>query len=45
MLRETKVPSVYIELGNIRNAFDQQRIIVESNRQAIANWLLEGILK
>lgn len=45
MLRETKVPSVYIELGNIRNAFDQQRIIVESNRQALANWLLEGILK
>jgi N-acetylmuramoyl-L-alanine amidase len=45
MLRETKVPSVYIELGNIRNAFDQQRIIIESNRQALANWLLEGILK
>lgn len=44
MLRETKAPSVYIELGNIRNAFDQQRIILESNRQALANWLLEGIL-
>ncbi|MCB9284218.1 MAG: N-acetylmuramoyl-L-alanine amidase [Lewinellaceae bacterium] len=45
MLRETKTPSVYIELGNIRNAFDQQRIIIESNRQALANWLLEGILE
>ncbi|MBK7408225.1 MAG: N-acetylmuramoyl-L-alanine amidase [Saprospirales bacterium] len=45
MLRETNTPSVYIELGNIRNAFDQQRIIIESNRQALANWLLEGILK
>jgi len=44
MLRETKPPSVYIELGNIRNSFDQQRIILEANRQALANWLLEGIL-
>ena len=43
MLRETKTPSVYIELGNIRHAFDQQRIIVEANRQALANWLIEGI--
>lgn len=43
MLREVKAPSVYIELGNIRNAFDQQRIILESNRQALANWMLEGI--
>ena len=45
MLRETKTPSVYIELGNIRNAFDQQRIIIESNRQALANWLVEGIMQ
>ncbi len=44
-LRESKPPTVYIELGNIRNAFDQQRVVVESNREALANWLLEGLRK
>jgi len=44
MLRETKPVSVYIELANIRNTYDQQRIILESNRQALADWLLEGLL-
>lgn len=43
MLRETKVKSVYIELANIRNTFDQQRIIIQSNRQYLADWLLEGL--
>ncbi len=44
MLRETLPTSVYVELGNIRNSFDQKRIILESNRQALANWLFEGLL-
>jgi len=44
MLRETKPPSVYIELGNIRNSFDQLRIVPNSNRQALANWLYEGLV-
>ena len=43
MTRECKPTTVYIELGNIRNKFDQMRIVLESNRQALANWLLEGI--
>jgi N-acetylmuramoyl-L-alanine amidase len=42
-LRESKPPTVYIELGNIRNGFDQQRVVLESNREALANWLLEGL--
>jgi N-acetylmuramoyl-L-alanine amidase len=45
MLRETTPKSVYIELANIKNTFDQQRIILESNRQALADWLLEGLLE
>ncbi|MCB0588693.1 MAG: N-acetylmuramoyl-L-alanine amidase, partial [Phaeodactylibacter sp.] len=45
MLRETKATSVYIELANIRNTFDQQRIIIENNRQLLADWLLEGLMK
>ena len=43
MLRETKPTTVYIELANIRNASDQQRILVPRNRQLIADWLLNGL--
>jgi N-acetylmuramoyl-L-alanine amidase len=44
MLRESYVPrAVYIELGNIRNDWDQQRLILRNNRQALANWIFEGI--
>lgn len=43
-LRETIAPvAVYVELGNIRNDWDQQRLVVPSNRQALANWLFEAI--
>ena len=45
MLREPKPTSIFIELGNIRNSFDQQRFMVENNRQALANWLYEGLVK
>lgn len=44
MLREVLPPTVYIELGNIRNREDQARLVIEGNRQLIANWLTEGIL-
>jgi len=43
MLRETKVPSVYIELGNIRHPRDQQRIMLPNNRDALARWMFEGL--
>ena len=43
MLRETSPQAVYIELANIRNTFDQQRIILEQNRRALANWLFDGL--
>jgi len=44
MLRETKSNSVYIELGNIANPNDQQRFIYKSNRQALADWLYDGLV-
>ena len=44
MLRETKVTSSYIEIGNIRHPTDQQRIIVPRNRQLLADWLFQGLL-
>ena len=45
MLREPKPTSIFIELGNIRNKFDQTRFIRENNRQALSNWLYEGLVK
>ncbi len=45
MLRETKPTTIYIELGNIQNEFDQRRLLIPNNRQAIANWLALGIVK
>ncbi len=44
-LRESKPVAVYIELGNIQNPRDQIRLIEPNNRQAIANWLCEGLFK
>ena len=37
-------PTVFIELGNIRNNIDQRRFVIPNNRQALANWICEGIL-
>ncbi|MCS7035963.1 MAG: N-acetylmuramoyl-L-alanine amidase [Saprospiraceae bacterium] len=42
-LRETQIPiGVYIELGNIRNSWDQRRLIKPRNRQLLAEWLFEA---
>lgn len=45
MLRECKPITVFVEIGNIRNALDRQRLIIPSNREAIARWLAEGFVK
>ena len=45
MLREVDVPTVYIELGNIQHGFDQKRVLRTGNRQALANWFTEGIVR
>ncbi len=45
ILRKTNPAAVFIELGNIQNYRDQQRFIDENNRQALANWLTEGVIK
>lgn len=45
MLRECEPTSVYIELANIRNYGDQQRLVVQKNRQLLAEWLYEGLTK
>ncbi len=45
MLREPKCTSVYVELGNISNKLDQQRFLLATNRQLLAEWLMEGLIK
>ncbi|MEZ4774663.1 MAG: N-acetylmuramoyl-L-alanine amidase [Bacteroidia bacterium] len=45
MLRETLPTAVYIELGNIKNRTDQSRLVVEANRQLMANWLFDGLVQ
>ena len=36
--------SVFVELGNIQNTFDQRRFVISSNRQALAKWMTEGFI-
>lgn len=45
MLRKVVPSAVYVELANIRNVSDHKRIIYDYNRQALANWLFEGLTK
>lgn len=43
-LKETTCErAVYIELGNIRNDWDQQRLVIKNNRLALANWLFHAL--
>ena len=45
MVRNVVPDMVFVELANIRNNSDQQRLIINTNRQALANWLFEGLRK
>lgn len=45
MLTQTSPPTVFIELGNIRNRNNQYRFIDPENRQALAEWIGEGIIR
>lgn len=43
MLRKVNPSAVYVELANIRNKSDHIRLMESANRQALANWLFEGL--
>jgi len=45
VIKNAVVPSVFIELGNINHTRDQKRIIIPDNRQAVANWLRDGLIE
>lgn len=44
VVRNSHAPTVFIELGNIRNSKDQRRFVLAQNRQALANWICEGAI-
>lgn len=45
VLTNSRPVCLFAELGNIRNSFDQQRFLLSSNRQALANWMCRGFIK
>lgn len=45
VLRHTRPVAVLVELGNIRNPLDQMRLTEANNRQAVADWLADGLLR
>ncbi len=44
-LRNLKVPSLLIEVGNIQNESDRRRIVLNNNRQALANWMSQACVE
>lgn len=45
VIKNSFPPAVFIELGNINHIRDQKRLIIADNRQAVANWLKEGLIE
>lgn len=45
VIKNSYPPSVFIELANINHTRDQQRIIIPDNRQAVSNWLIDGLIE
>ncbi len=45
MLEKTIPTALFIELGNINHSRDQQRLIYENNRQALARWMCDGVIE
>jgi len=44
VLRKSDPVAAFLELGNIQNEKDRKRLVLSSNRQALANWICLGII-
>ncbi|MFN8281094.1 MAG: N-acetylmuramoyl-L-alanine amidase [Saprospiraceae bacterium] len=44
VMRTSQADPIFIELANIRNAHDRERIASPRNRQLLADWILEGFI-
>lgn len=45
VIKNSYPTAVFIEMGNINHRRDQQRLIIPDNRQALAKWLCDGLIK
>lgn len=45
VMKKVLPPLVFIELGNIQNEKDRKRFLHPDNRQAIAKWIVEGLIE
>lgn len=45
VLKHTNPTAVFVELANIQNISNHRRILPADNRQALANWLFDGLTK
>lgn len=45
VLTHTTPVALFVELGNIQNSFDQRRFVKSSNREALARWLRDGLIR
>lgn len=45
VLKHTIPASVFIELGNLQNKHNQQRFILAENRNTLAKWIGEGLIR
>jgi N-acetylmuramoyl-L-alanine amidase len=45
VMRNAEPISIFMELANMQNEFDQRRYILDDNRQALANWMTLGLIK
>ena len=45
VLQHSNPVAAFLELGNIQNEKDRKRLVIPNNRQALANWICQGIIK
>lgn len=45
VVRNTWPTAIFIELGNMNHQRDVKRLVIPSNRQAVANWLTYGLIE
>jgi N-acetylmuramoyl-L-alanine amidase len=45
VMRNAAPVSIFVELANMQNKFDQRRYILDDNRQALANWMTLGFIR
>ncbi len=45
VLQNTYPTATFIELGNMNHKQNQKRFLIADNRQALANWLAEGLIQ